>query len=152
MDIEKTCAFTGHRAVGNALDISLLTECVKGFIEKGYDTFLCGMAIGFDLIAAQTVLSLKEQFDNVKLIACVPCPGQERFFPDGEKEKYSDILSKCDQVITVSAHYYKGCMHTRDRFIGANSSVLIAYERPATGGTHYTPTYARSLNKKILII
>ena len=152
MDIEKTCAFTGHRAVGDDLDRWLLADCIEGFIEKGYDTFLCGMAMGFDLIAAQTVLSVKEQFENVKLIACVPCPGQEKFFPDNEKEKYSDILSKCDDVITVSSHYYKGCMHTRDRFMVDNSSALIAYERTATGGTHYTTTYARSLNKKILII
>lgn len=152
MEVEKTCAFTGHRAVNGDLDLQLFKDCVKGFIEQGYDCFLCGMAMGFDLIAADTVLNLKEEYGHIKLVACVPCPNQERYFPEEEKIRYGRILSLCDSVINVSGHYYKGCMHTRDRFMVDNSSVLIAYERSNSGGTHYTTTYAHSLNKKICII
>ena len=98
MNKRKTCAFTGHRELENDIDLPYLKECVQGIIDRGYETFLCGMAWGFDLLAAQAVLELKEDNPQIKLIACVPCPGQEKNFPEEEKIKYKEIIesaTKC---------------------------------------------------------
>lgn len=152
IDVDKTCAFTGHRDINEQLDAEFLTECLQEFIDSGYDTFLSGMARGFDLIAADAVLKLKEKNGHIKLIACVPCPEQSKYYPSEEKEKYDRILPLCDGVETVSAHYYNGCMQRRDRFMVDNSSLLIAYSRTREGGTFYTLSYAISRNKKVCVI
>ncbi|MDE5766100.1 MAG: DUF1273 domain-containing protein [Clostridia bacterium] len=152
MNKKKTCAFTGHREVEKDFDLSYLKECVQGIIDKGYDSFLCGMAWGFDLLAARTVLELKENNPQIKLIACVPCPGQEKSFPLSEKQKYGEILALCDEVRVLSDRYYKGCMYARDRYMVDNSDILFAYDRKHEGGTYYTITYAVESNKKIFVI
>ena len=152
LEIDKTCAFTGHRDIIDEIDIDFLTACLQEFIDGGYDTFLSGMARGFDLIAADAVLKLKEKNKRIKLIACVPCPGQSKYYPPEEKEKYDRILPLCDGVETVSEHYYKGCMQRRDRYMVDKSSLLIAYSRTRAGGTFYTLNYAISRNKKVCVI
>lgn len=152
MEIQKTCAFTGHRQIENDFDAEYLKKIISEFIESGYDTFLCGMAIGFDMIAAETVLELREKYPQIKLIACVPCEGQSRYFNSVDKQRYNKILSACAEVKILSNRYYNGCMQARDRFMVDKSSLLIAYRRKNEGGTHYTVKYALSQNKRICLI
>lgn len=152
MEIQKTCAFTGHRQIENDLDAEYLKKIISEFIESGYDTFLCGMAVGFDMIAAETVLELRENYPQIKLVACVPCKGQSRYFTGAEKQRYDKILSECAEVKILSSRYYNGCMQARDRYMVDNCSLLIAYRRKNEGGTHYTVKYALSQNKRICLI
>ncbi len=152
MLIKRTCAFTGHREITDKIDEDSLLEFVQSFIDEGFDTFLCGMAMGFDLIAADVVLKLKKKNPQIKLIACVPCRGQEKYFPPEEKLKYQRIIKECDEVKILSEKYYKGCMHVRDRYMVDNCSVLIGYGRKSEGGTHYTLTYAAGKGKQIYIV
>ena len=73
----RTCAFTGHRNLKNTnFDASLLDRTIGHLIKNGTDTFLCGMAMGFDLESAQSVIMHKKNYD-VKLIACIPCANQK---------------------------------------------------------------------------
>lgn len=151
-DKEKTCAFTGHRQVEENFDYVRFKEVIAAYIEEGYTAFLCGMAVGFDLVAAETVLQLKKTFPGIKLIACVPCEGQSKYFAADQKTRYENILKKCDGVEVLSDHYYNGCMLVRDRYMVDNSSLLIAYKRVNEGGTFYTLKYALSENKRICLI
>ncbi len=152
MNIEKTCAFTGHRQMEENFDVSRMEEVITAFIEEGYDTFLSGMAMGFDMLAAELVLKLKKIFPEIKLIACVPCEGQSRYFPPEEKARYNKILRQCDEVRTLSNHYYNGCMQARDRYMVDNCNLLFAYKRVNEGGTYYTLKYALSQNKRICLL
>lgn len=152
MDINRTCAFTGHRETENDIDLPYIEDCVRGIIGEGYDTFLCGMAWGFDLLAASAVLRLKSEYPHIKLIACVPCPGQERNFPADEKIKYGEIIKNCDEVRVLSKNFYKGCMYARNRYMVDNCAALLAYERRQEGGTHYTLKYAKDKSKRIFIV
>lgn len=59
----KTIAFSGYRTEKlpenvDPIRIQLKKE-VNKCIEDGYDTFLCGMAEGFDLMSAEIVLDLE---------------------------------------------------------------------------------------------
>ena len=110
-------------------------------MEAGVETFYNGMAMGFDLLAAEQVLELKKKFSAVKLIACVPCYGQEKYFSDEDKTRYLKILKKADEVVTLSDHYYNGCMQKRDRDLVDLSDTLIAYCRKEEGGAAYTVKY-----------
>ena len=152
MEVEKTCAFTGHREIEDDLSAEFMCEYLRGIAESGYDTFLCGMARGFDLLAAEAVIALKKQGYAFKLIACVPCPDQDKYFNRSDRERYSAALSECDGIITLSDTYYKGCMQARDRYMVDNCSMVIGYRRKNEGGTHYTLTYAVKNNKKIRLL
>ncbi len=152
MDCTCSCAFTGHREVGENLDINLLSCAVDNLIDKGFVNFYCGMAMGFDLIAADVVLQAKSNHPQIKLIACVPCPEQQKYFPSEEKDKYDRILPLCDEVKILSERYFKGCMLARDRFMVDNCGCVLAYMNKTDGGTAYTVKYAQSKNKEIFII
>lgn len=146
----KICAFTGHRNLyGYSFDRCLLDRVNEHLIKNGVDTFLCGMAVGFDTECAQSVLTLKEKYD-VKLVACLPCANQSDTFSQKNKLIYNTILEKCDEVITLAPVYRSGCMHARDRYMVDNSDVLVCFLRKNFGGTFYTVNYAKKLGKKII--
>lgn len=150
--MNKICAFSGHRNL-KALDFdnALLDRVVLNLIKTGTTDFLCGMAYGFDLTAAETVLLYKKDYD-IKLTACLPCANQKDTFSKNNKQKYDNVLSLCDEIITLSPSYYRGCMHERDRYMVNNSDVLVCFLRKNSGGTFYTVNYARKLGKKIIEI
>ncbi|MDE6442675.1 MAG: DUF1273 domain-containing protein [Clostridia bacterium] len=145
-----TCAFTGHRNLRNTdFDSSLLDRVILNLIKGGTKVFLCGMALGFDLEAAQSVIMYKKDYD-VKLVACIPCAGQEAKFSGSAKNLYGRILENCDEVRVLSDEYYKGCMHSRDRYMVDNCDVLVSFLRRNSGGTYYTVNYAQKTGKKII--
>ena len=152
MNIENTCAFTGHRQMEDNFDVFRLEEIITSYIEEGYTTFLCGMAVGFDMLAAEIVLKLKNVFPELKLIACIPCEGQSKYFSAADKQRYKSILQQCGEVRILSDKYYRGCMQARDRYMVENSRLVIAYKRVNEGGTYYTLNYALSLNKRICLV
>lgn len=151
MDLENCCAFTGHRNLKDDFDLGVLKETIEGTINDGVDTFYNGMARGFDLIAAKCVIELKEKYPHIKLIACVPCPKQEKYFSKKDKELYYEVLKNCDEVKLLSQGYYNGCMFVRNRYMVDNSSRVIAYNRE-DGGTAYTVKYALDMLKEVYLI
>lgn len=150
MSEKKVCAFTGHRNLNcGGFDLSLLDRVVLDLIKTGTTHFLCGMALGFDIQAAQSVIAYKKNYD-VKLIACLPCANQSDTFSEKNKNIYERVLNCCDEVVTLSPYYYSGCMHERDRYMVDNSDVIVCFLRKSSGGTFYTVNYAKKLNKKII--
>ena len=146
----KDVCFTGHRNLNlGGFDINLLDRVVLDLIKNGTRRFLCGMAVGFDLQAAQSVLMYKNDY-GVTLTACLPCANQTDTFSDSGKRLYNSVLERCDEVITLSPNYYSGCMHERDRFMVDNSGIVVCYLRKNSGGTFYTVNYARKLGRKII--
>lgn len=146
-----TCSLTGHRVLYD-LDIALLDRVILNLIKNGCRRFLCGMAQGFDLAAAESVLAFKKDYPDVEIVACVPCAEQSRTFTAANRVRYDRILDGCSEVITLSQDYYKGCMHARDRFMVDNSDTVLCYLRKKSGGTYYTVSYAQKQNKKIIEI
>jgi uncharacterized phage-like protein YoqJ len=110
------------------------------------------MAKGFDLLAAETVLKLKGTYPQIKLIACIPCLGQEKNYTEEDKSRYALILEKCDDIKIISRTYYPGCMFSRDRYMVDNSDYVVALLRHTHGGTYYTVSYAKSKNKPIIVV
>ncbi len=138
---EKACAFTGHRDLEKDFSTQDLKKEIERLItQKNVTTFYVGMAMGFDLVAAETVMKLKKKYP-VKLVACIPHYNQEKYFSDRDKKRYYDLLKKCDEKIMVSEKYYKGCLLKRNRYIIDRADYLIAYLRKDIGGTAYTVNY-----------
>lgn len=150
-----TCCFTGHRHIPlskrKAVVQRLKTE-LSALINNGYQFFGAGGALGFDTIAAQTVLDLKEKYSHIKLILVLPCPNQTMGWKEKDIEIYEKIKQQADKVVYTSKECRKGCMHKRNRHLVDNSSVCICYLTEDTGGTAYTVKYAKSKNLTIINI
>jgi len=152
----KTLCFSGHRTEKmpkgrnefNLMIQSLIYEINKAIMD-GYDTFMFGACYGFDLICAEQILLRKQIIRhtdpvNIKLVAVVPFEEQASRWKTNDREKYFNILSKCDEVITLNKHYQSGCYYERNRYMVDNSSRLICYYDGRSGGTRYTIEYAES--------
>lgn len=148
----KSCVFTGHRDLMDDFSARRLRKEVKNAVENGVDVFYNGMAIGFDLIAAETVLGLKKKYPHIKLIACVPCYGQEKRFSETDKKRYVKILKKADETHVLSQEYYAGCMHARDRFMADRADMMIAYCKRETGGAAFTVKYFKKIAPTATIV
>ena len=147
MDVKSQMAcFTGHRKVpaeyAGTLAVKLRNTLVEQ-INMGYRYFGAGGALGFDTLAAQTVLELKAEYPDVKLILILPCLSQTRGWSVRDIEIYEDIKRKADKVVYTSQKYTRGCMHKRNRHLVDNSSLCICYLTENAGGTAYTVDYAR---------
>ena len=147
---EKTLAVTGHRTLNLDFSKNKLKERFIEFIEQGFDTFLIGMAIGFDTVCFQTLEKLKKNYPNIKLIACVPCENQSERFSMLQKIEYKRMISVADQVIVLSKKYTNDCMQKRNMFMVDNASLLFAYLKRTYGGTANTVRYAERKGVKII--
>lgn len=132
-----TCAFTGHRELGGDFDAQILENLIEKLIKEGVGVFYDGGARGFDLIAAESVLKLKQKYP-VTLVICVPCYGQEKMYSEQDKARYSAVLKGADEVVYVSENYYKGCFLRRNDYMIERADYLIAYLKEDEGGTAYT--------------
>ena len=139
------CCFTGHRAIPEG-ELKGLKKRLKAKItelaERGCLTFFAGGALGFDTLAAETVLSLKKKYP-LRLCLLLPCRDQAKNWDEQDLIRYHKILKKADEVTYLSEHYTKFCMHVRNRALVDASNVCIAYMTDASrGGTAYTVKYA----------
>lgn len=121
-------------------------------IEQGYRYFGCGVALGFDTLAAQTVLRLRETYPEIRLILVLPCRDQTRGWKQDDVAEYERIMKAADKVTYTSEQYYSGCMHKRNRHLVDCSSLCICYLTEQSGGTAYTVNYAQPQGLKIINI
>ena len=130
-----------------------LENRIEEAIQKGYDTFLSGMALGFDMICTEIVLLFKHKYKNIKIVGVLPCRNQDAKWPESQKIRYRELLEQLD-YIRCENDYYTGpqCMIERNHFMIDNSSLLIALFNGLPGGTKSTIEYAKSKGNNIVII
>lgn len=152
-NITKTCCFTGHRFI-DPNEVETVFENTKEVVSllasKGVKFFGTGGALGFDTIAAQSVLAIKDVYPEIKLILVLPCENQTKYWKQKDIDIYNGILEKADKVKYLSKSYYDGCMQKRNRHLVDCSSYCVCYLKKQTGGTAYTVEYAKSKNVKII--
>ena len=143
---ERTACFTGHRTIPFLQRRKIEKRTEEALIEaikQGYRFFGAGGALGFDTLAAQTVLRLKQTYPKIKLILVLPCLSQTRGWRSEDIAEYERIKAAADKVVYTSQEYTRDCMFKRNRHLVDNSSLCIAYLMENTGGTAYTVDYAR---------
>lgn len=153
-------AFTGHRKErilqnGNPLVLGqiqlAIIEQVEQLCKQGYKTFYCGMAEGFDLLAASAVTVCKWKYNDIRLVAVVPFRNQSARYEPLDKIQYQILLNEADEVVILSESYYRGCFHRRNDYMINNSDVIVAYwDGIFKGGTFYTIKKAQQDNKQII--
>ena len=163
-DTEKTCSFTGYRPQKLSFGFNekhpdcirlknvLRSEIIK-LIESGYRYFQSGMAMGIDMICAEIVLELKEQYPHIRLFAIIPCENQTAGWSESSIARYNNILDKSDgSVMVTQKPYEQGCMQKRNRYLVDTAGALLAVFDGKKGGTMSTVNYADKMGKKLVII
>lgn len=156
IDRLKVACFSGHRKLPqdcNELKSSLAATITE-LINKGVIFFGAGGALGFDMLAEETIIQMKNKYPHIKLILVLPCPPEQQTYKwnDNQRQRYNTILSKADKVRILCPAYTKDCMLERNRHLVNNSAHLICYLRENHGGTFYTVKYAERMGIDILHI
>lgn len=156
LEREKSITFTGHRIIPLVRQEEVkvrLTAAVAFACKSGMTRFYCGVALGFDMMAAEVVLSLKDQFPDIRLIAVIPFSGQSDRWDSSEQERYRQILAKADKVVVLSGNYFRGCLLRRNDYMLSHSCGVIAYyDGKPQGGTSYTVRKAERMKMEVVNI
>ena len=149
----KICCFTGHRRIKSS-DLHQLSELADRTVERligcGFVEFRTGGALGFDTLAALTVLEKKEKYPQLRLHLCLPCRDQNKLWADWDRTAYNFILQNADEISYVCETYQKGCMHERNRRMVDGSQCCVAFCTSEKGGSSYTLRYASEQGLQII--
>lgn len=148
-----SCCFTGHRQLPGAeyervaAEIARYTETLA---ERGITHYYAGGAIGFDLAAAVTVLNRKILMPEITLTLALPCRNHMVKWSRLDRELFTRVMQRADEVVYVSEEYSRGCMQLRNRYMADRSSVCICYLNTGHGGTFNTVSYAEKKGMEII--
>ncbi|HAO12144.1 MAG TPA: DUF1273 domain-containing protein [Planktothrix sp. UBA8407] len=144
----KTAFITGHRCIIRAKSEPGINQLTDLAIQRGFNCFLSGMAIGVDNHAAniwsQRGLTWK---------AIYPCPEHDSVRGhSGYREYKENLLSTASEVKVLYPEYSNGVHQARDQYLVDNSSLCLAvWDGRKTGGTYLTITMARKAKLPIII-
>ena len=155
----KTIAFTGHRP--NKLfgyDTShkayrKIKNDIKTFIKQNQiNNAITGMALGYDQVAADAVIELKNEGYNINLEAAIPCRGHSSKWPKPSQEHYDEILKNCDKVtIVTDEDYTPKVMQIRNEYMVDNADIILGLWDGSKGGTANCIKYAKEKGKPVCI-
>lgn len=147
--LENSVAFTGHRTCRMEACGSL-REVIEGLYARGMRTFLSGMAVGFDLAAAEAVVACRaDTSPGLRLVAVVPFAGQPARFGAYDRIRYERLLAAADKVVVLSDSYHRGCYAARNDYLTNHASVIVAWYDGSPGGTQYTVRRAVALGREV---
>lgn len=129
-----------------------LEQTVRAAILDGKTVFLNGAMSGFDIIAGETILSLKQ--DYPELICGTIVPFRVNYFNNNNwtpewKRRALHLYQNSDIKLTLSETYHKRVYYERNQYMVDHSSLLICYYKGAGRGTKYTLDYA--IKKQITV-
>ena len=154
--IPKTCFFTGHRFLpgDEAKDIrSRINEELLNAVNAGFTHFISGGALGFDAMAAEQVISLREDYTSIRLVLYLPCADHFSNWKEADRIRFDRILSLADEIYYVTRESYReGCMKKRNNAMTEASQLCIAYLKNPVSGTAQTVKLAKDKGLKVINI
>jgi uncharacterized phage-like protein YoqJ len=160
---EDTCCFSGYRPEKlpwghderDERCVKLkrkLFDVVEALYISGIRHFVCGMAAGSDMYFCEAALALRDERVGVTVEAALPCEGQADRWARDARERYFDLLARCDIETLVSRRYSGDCMKKRNRYMVDKSSVIVLVYDGKFGGTMYTKGYAERSGLEVISI
>lgn len=177
-DRKKTLCITGHREKsissynGNPIYRNITVSAVKLMlcryidmaIERGYENFISGLAVGTDLWAAQYIAEKRRLHSNIRLIGAMPYLRHAERFPENYRKLLLQVEQQADFLVTVNedpdiiygAHSAgdncsKNLYRDRNYYMVDNSSAVIAFlnKEGTISGTAQTVNYANRRGLKV---
>lgn len=142
-----TVCFTGHRKIPeNVIPVlrELLNDVLDSLYDRGARIFKAGGAVGFDTMAAQAVIDLRNRRNDrsVKLHLCLAAPDQAKSFSQYDAIIFRMVTENADSVTYESEKTTSASYFARNRKLVDGSDVCVAYCTAQSGGTYYTCTKA----------
>lgn len=126
-----------------------LYNILEKSIQCGYKHFITGMALGVDMMFAETIIKLKKKYKDITLEGAIPCCNQDQGWPSASQKRYLRIKKECDFMTLVSQDYSKDCMNKRNKYMVEKSAVVIAVWNGKPSGTGNTVRFAKEQGCKI---
>ncbi len=150
-------SFTGHRNPSEKETILIrkrLRSVLEPLIISGSKDFYAGGAIGFDTLAAQTVLELKKKYPHIKLHMIYPCERdyQTKKWTAAQKKDYDIIRASADDEELIGAVYTDSCMKKRNAALIEKADILICWydRKKEKSGTGQTVRMAENKNLTVI--
>lgn len=157
---EKSCFFTGHRSIPD--DKETIFVALKNHISYLYSIgvrdFHAGGALGFDTLAATTVIDLKRFHPGMRLVLNLPYHNQTFGWNAVNVKRYEYIKSNADEIIYTYDGEVTDGYDTRKYLLKRNCDMVdcskygIAYFTGGKSGTGYTLKYAKKRNCEVVNI
>ena len=140
-----TCCFTGHRDIpsGREKEIWLRVNVrLQQLLHQGVRYFGVGGALGFDTLAAENLLALRNYDNRIKVILVLPFYGYQNKWTPKQRARAAHIEKHADKVVYCCSSPSRSAFLIRDRHLVDNSAYCIGYCTRNFGGTAYTMRYA----------
>lgn len=147
--IISTQPFTSEGDIFEEISARLETT-IKALYLRGCRTFISGMSEGFDLLAAQAVLKIREEAKDIRLVLAIPFNKQDERYSDEDRRLYYEIYAAADEIKIIAEEYHERVFLDRNDYMLENSSILVSYYNGLRGGTMYT--YNRAIRAEMEII
>ncbi len=142
------CCFTGHRDLEPWEEQKVYTRMryrVEPLINQGTVYFGVGGALGFDMLAAEYLLHVRDEMGKrIKIISVLPYPDYREGWPEEMVRRQDEIIRRSDKVVYACQEKEPEAFLKRDRMLVDGSNYCICYCHRLTGGTAYTVRYAIS--------
>ncbi len=156
--MKKSVCFTGHRTIAEdkeTLSARLYALLERFVTEQKITDFYTSGAVGWDALAALTVLKLRESYPEVKLHLVLPCPFEEQSakWNEAQKAEHKHIASLADTKEFTSEHLGKNAMKIRNaRLVELASDYCICYWNPKhyRSGTRQTVRMAQKKGIEVI--
>ena len=146
--MSRIIAGTGHRPnkLGGYTDYAwqrLLLTAERAIELLEPTTVISGMALGWD-----QALAMKAHEMGIPFIAAVPFVGQESVWPAQSKQRYYDLLSNAEDVVTVCSGGYSALsMQRRNEWMVDNCDGVLALWDGSSGGTGNCVNYVKHVKR-----
>ena len=150
--MEKVCSFTGHRQIKKSHEpflSALVDKAVAYAFGEGCRTFYSGGALGFDTLAARSVIRFRISHPEARLVLLLPCVNQDERWNGEQKAAYEHLLASADEVEYVSDEYTDSCMRERNFLLANRADLLFAYVGHSRSGSAQTARMADSMGKTV---
>ena len=142
-----TAFITGHRLIDYQIVHQGINQLTNLALNRGITTFLTGMALGTDTLAAQIWTERQLTWK-----AILPCSDQSNLWTYKQQFIYRQLLTKATEVKVLYPQYEQGVMQARDAWLVNNSQLCLAvWDGRTIGGTHLTIQMARKAKLPLII-
>lgn len=89
-----TCCFTGHRELPAGREGEIWRHVLarlEPLMDQGVRYFGVGGALGFDMLAAEELLALRDRGRCLKVILVLPFPGYRRYWLPAQEERAARV-------------------------------------------------------------
>ena len=127
----------------------LVSRAIEYAYREGCRDFCVGGALGFDTVAAKSVILFRISHPDTRLLVVAPCRNQADSWSEAQIAMYEYILSSADHVEYVSDDYVDGCMRKRNQRLVDLADMLVAYVSRDYSGAAQTVRMAKSAGKPV---